>query len=376
MFKYLFELGHQAEISTAEIRAVFSQLDPKAKITNVPNNFVLVLTKKVINMSAIAKNLGGTVKILEFQFKLGDTNPIGEIISFIKNTQKQGKIVFSLSGKNSKAKALTIKKRLKEAGRSARYIEPKNSATILHNNLIDKQADLTLFNNELYTTCGLQDFVEFVNKDYGRPAIDSKSGMIPPKLARILINLSGADTNKNIYDPFCGSGTILMEAATMGFKKIYGSDVSEKAIRDTNSNLEWAKDRNHLVFLDYKLFNCDAREITKFIETSTIDLIITEPNLGNPLTGRETKKQLLVEAQDLSILYSDAFTEFYKVLKKGGVVIFIIPRFRFETGWVTVDPHDRIKKIGFKTANFSGLKSLFYHRPEQHLGREIWMFKK
>ena len=38
---------------------------------------------------------------------------------------------------------------------------------------------------------------------------------------------------KNLLDPLRGSGTILTEAAVMGYQNLYGSDISRKAITDT-----------------------------------------------------------------------------------------------------------------------------------------------
>ncbi len=66
----------------------------------------------------------------------------------------------------------------------------------------------------LAITDGIQDYEEWNKRDYGRPHSDPKRGMLPPKLARMMVNLAGADgEGKTLLDPFCGSGTILMEAA-------------------------------------------------------------------------------------------------------------------------------------------------------------------
>src|SRR3989344_6013764 len=91
-------------------------------------------------------------------------------------------------------------------------------------------------------TEAVQDFEAWSKHDFGRPSRDAKSGMLPPKLARLMVNLSGVQPEGSaILDPFCGSGTILMEAALMGSKAVIGSDISKKAVADTGRNMEWMR---------------------------------------------------------------------------------------------------------------------------------------
>jgi len=43
-------------------------------------------------------------------------------------------------------------------------------------------------------------------------------GMLPPKLAQMMINLSLGNT---IYDPFVGLGTVLIESVHMGNNRVF-----------------------------------------------------------------------------------------------------------------------------------------------------------
>ena len=64
-------------------------------------------------------------------------------------------------------------------------------------------------------------------------------GMLPPKLAQMMINLSretGILPTK-IYDPCCGLGTVLIEAINMGITDVYGSDLSAKMCSCTEENI-------------------------------------------------------------------------------------------------------------------------------------------
>lgn len=389
MKKYLFFLGHQPHISTAEIEAVFGlhrgettppnagSLTEKIKydVEFLDKNNLILKTTQEIDPQQLIMRLGGTVKIAEY---LGDKNQIQKkIIEHLQKAQPDGKLVFSLEGENAKHIALSIKKELKSSGRNARYVEVKNTASILHNNLVEKQGGIIIFQNNIYITKAIQPLEDFASRDFERPGTDSRSGMLPPKLSRIMINLAQADKKSTILDAFCGSGTILMEAALLGYKHIIGGDISQKALIDSDKNLNWLKEKNHLIDLDFELFLADAGEIDKAVKQNSIGAIISEPYMGEPLHGNESEKFLRHQAEQLGDLYTSAFTAFHKIIKKDGTVIFIIPSFAHNNDWVKIDCVEKIKKLGFEIAPFPD-NQLFlrYHRPGQKLARDIWRFKK
>src|SRR3989344_7958542 len=84
----------------------------------------------------------------------------------------------------------------------------------------------------LAKTCAVQEFEEYSQRDYGRPGRGLVFGSMPPKLAKIMINLAQLPASATILDPFCGSGTILQEALLLGYQNVIGSDVSTKAVAD------------------------------------------------------------------------------------------------------------------------------------------------
>lgn len=375
MHEYLFQLGHQPQISIAEIEAVFSLLKIKYKIQKEDNQYLFIKTTEAINSKKIMDRLGGTIKIAEK--KLETKNLVPDITKYLEKTHPKGKIIYSISGNNAKNTALKIKKELKTKGRSVRYIELKNTATILHNDLIKKQSDLAIINNYVFCTREIQEFEDFTKRDYDRPGSDAKSGMLPPKLARIMINLSKAGEKETILDPFCGSGTILMEALVLNYHNLVGTDSSKKALQNTNENLKWLQEKYDLPANKLNLYQSRAEEIEKQIKKTSIDTIITEPYMGKPLNGKEERMEIIKQAEELKKLYIKSFNSFYKILKPKGKTIFIIPKFRYKDVWIKIDCLDEIKKIGFKIIPFSKEKtSLLYWRKNQHVGREIWQFGK
>jgi len=262
MPQYLFYLGREPELSIAELETVLKKSRLQFSAAREEKNLYRISSSSPLEAPELMERLGGTVKILE---SIGPAdNPAAAIHDYLCRLPAAGKLSFSLSGPNAERLAIETKKNLKSAGRSVRYIEPKNTATILHNNLVATGTDLTMHRNELFVTRAIQPIEAWSERDYGRPGYDPKSGMLPPKLARLMINLSGAENDGALLDPFCGSGTVLIEALSLGFARIVGSDHSPKAIADSERNYKWFAERlGGAKKIDFKLYQSDARELFK-----------------------------------------------------------------------------------------------------------------
>ncbi|HEX9816075.1 MAG TPA: THUMP domain-containing protein, partial [Candidatus Thermoplasmatota archaeon] len=59
---------------------------------------------------------------------------------------------------------------------------------------------------------------------------------LPPKTARALLNLAMVPNRGTVYDPFCGTGGVLLEGASMGFRVI-GSDLDRHMVTASKANL-------------------------------------------------------------------------------------------------------------------------------------------
>lgn len=124
------------------------------------------------------------------------------------------------------------------------------------------------------------------------------------------------------------------------------------------------------------VFKKNVSELSEHVLGTKVTAIATEPYMGKPLRGDESKMQLENQAKELSRLYIDAFRAFKKVLTQKGTVIFIIPQFKHGQNWVTIDCVEQIKALGFSLVPFSKQSpSLLYHRKGQHVGRMIYKFK-
>jgi tRNA G10 N-methylase Trm11 len=344
--KYFFVLGSNPTLSIAELAAVFGNRNYDL----LPNNILTVEIEEDLQVKKLIYHLGGTIKIGKVIGELDNLNTqkILEIIKANIPDEYEGKYKFGFSNyshkkTNLKVLGMETKKLLSEKDISCRWVTSReavlSSVVVEQNKLADKGIEIVIAGREkiiIGQTLAVQPFKDLSFRDYGRPARDDMSGMLPPKLAQIMINLASPSPSQGegwgevrgakditILDPFCGSGTILTEAMLMDFTNLIGSDVSEKAVEDTEKNIAWIIKNYELRIKNYELLNKDVLVISKFVKADSIDAIITEPYLG-PQRGKVEFKKVVAELEDL---YSKSLAEFYKVLKSGGRVVMVWPMF-------------------------------------------------
>lgn len=345
--KYFFVLGSNPTLSIAEICRYFdikNNINGKVKIEITNNaNILLMESDKDIDSKSLIKKLGGTIKIGAINNIAKNNNDLLPRCLEILDP-KDGKYKYGISfyGKrklNIKPLGMEIKKYLKNKNISCRWVISRetvlSSVVIEQNKLTEKGIEIVLIENGdeilIGKTFAVQPFKELSYRDYSRPAKDSYSGMLPPKLAQIMINLAGnvLQNDKKLLDPFCGSGTVLTEAMLIGYNNLIGADISEKAIADTKTNFEWTKNkfRNSLSErknISLNLIHLDVKHLSKKMDKNSIDVVVTEPYLG-PQRG---KVDVIKIKKELEFLFSRAIEEFEKIVKQDGVIIMIWPVFQ------------------------------------------------
>ncbi|MDA2921811.1 methyltransferase domain-containing protein [Patescibacteria group bacterium AH-259-L07] len=424
---YFFILGNNPTLSIAEIVCVLSAKIKKQNIKVISQDVFIVEFNKKIDISLLQKQLGGTIKI----GKIISTRNIDDIKRVEQSLVKQILLLFPLNVKkvffgfsiyggrvDIKALALAIKEKLKQQGIASRWVVSKesvlSSVVVQKNKLLEQGAEFTLFIKKdkvlLGKTLTCQEFEKYSFYDFSRPYRAIEKGMMPPKLAKMMINLSGTDSASVFLDPFCGSGTILQQAILMGYENVIGVDVDEHAVSRTQKNLEWLTKNEELRIkneeLSVKIQKCDVKNLDKKIPPQSVDTIITEPYLG-PLKIRNLKAEIKI----LSDLYINAFKSFKKVLKPDGRVVIIFPVFSVSfpssshlplsslgrsprDGRTKNKLHfllilDTLKKIGWQTQiplpqylldnpviKTTSRRSIIYSRPDQKILREILIFTR
>ncbi|MDH3191825.1 MAG: DNA methyltransferase [Nitrosopumilus sp.] len=103
------------------------------------------------------------------------------------------------------------------------------------------------------------------------------------KLSRAMINLIGLREGQTVCDPFCGTGTTLLEAESMGIHAI-GLDFDEKMYQISKENLDANGYKS-------KLMKDDFSGLNKIIEE--IDGIVTDLPYGRASKASENPEELL-----------------------------------------------------------------------------------
>ena len=346
--------------------------------------------------------LGGTVKLGDIIFNGPISKLTPELIADLlapKAAEKEGKrsLDFGLTVYGSKSTQkkffrlpIQLKKELKARGYSVRWVtgkgsEPLSPAAVAKCNLTNNpNADLCIMVHEnsifIGKTTEVQDADAWSIRDFDRPKRDSKNGMLPPKLARMMINLAQTPDDGVLLDPFCGSGTILMEAAIgTDIKQIIGSDIEEKQIQYTDANNNWLVQEKFISAKDakrFRTFTSDILEIQKFLAPKSIDSIVTEGYLGPPLHGTESQKALEANADEIQQLWIDSLKAIKPILKPKASLVIITPEYKNPNGHAKVNLDDFYKKLGYKKkildldVSTSSL-SLSYFRENQFVKRNI-----
>lgn len=284
---------------------------------------------------------------------------------------------------------MTARAQLRRDGKQARYVvsqQPQLSSVVVQKNKLvsehGREIIISLNGKDkayIGVTSAVQDFEDFSARDYGRPSRDDISGMLPPKLARMMLNIAGLriDQKSVVLDPFCGSGTVLQEAALLGAGKVLGSDISGKAIDDARNNMDWLS-KNQVLTTEVKIEQVDARGLSEWLPAHFVDVIATEPFLGDPVKGKITPAMAVKRQQELSKLYADVLPQLHKALKPDGRLVMVFPFIdkqrlplpsNFNKQWEIEQPWKELKLE-------SKRGGLDYQRPGQHVGREILLLRK
>ena len=385
MSRYLAILGRQPEISIAELEAFYGlgwqQLSSSGCVASARRHgrgaLILGLPasggpSKDNCLPPDIKRFGGGLKIaVELVEKPRDYlqgMPEGKVTIGVSDYSK------GATRRSAQAEALKLKKILVRHGRSVRVVENKDvvlsTATSLHNGLSGKnprKVELIKTDEGWYRVIGVQDIDAYAKRDQARPARDAKVGMLPPKLAQILINLCGLlKPGSVVLDPFCGTGVVLQEAILMGYKA-YGTDISERMIEYSEKNLK------HFDFKGYKLEVGDA---TSFRWTQPIDAVACEGYLGKPFSRIPMEMELKEQMQECQAIAIGFLKNLVGQVKKGTPVVIAVPAWLRETGeYERMDIVDEIENMGYNVNNKSR-EGLLYHRDEQVVARDIIILRK
>lgn len=363
---HLFFLGQNHKLATLELQAVF----PELEFTSFAEG---ILASDFESLDFC--RLGGILKIAK-QVAQAEVDDIPNVLPQLMSDSKR----FSLTFLGEKAGTHDIsqktKEKLLETKSGARFVLSQD-ASGLSAVILQKQKVAEFFfdptTNILYQTIWSHPFRQWVARDRHRPYVAPKLGMLPPKLARMMVNLGLKGKNPSqttVLDPFCGTGTVLMEALLMGCS-VVGSDLSKTQVDGAKKNLAWLPEEYFCAQRrESEVMICDATHLASVIKQK-VDVIVTEPFLGKP-NPKPTEIQNILRG--LHKLYIGSFKEWHKFLPSNARVIFVYPLF-------AKDPYTQKQARKFidtcENLGYNCLESdLDFTRPGAEVYRKILIFEK
>ena len=294
---------------------------------------------------------------------------------------------FNIDGREVQKTGIILKQKLKKNNVSLRLIPNSdavlNTATAHHNKLglSNNKVELLVVkggngNIIVAESTGAQNITALARRDQERPKRDAFVGMLPPKLAQMMINMTTkVDTPSiRILDPFCGTGVILQEAALMNHA-VYGTDLSEKMVKYSQQNLEWLADTHHLT-IDATVHQGDAMD-TKW--QAPIDAIACESYLGQPFSAPPSPAKLDEVRKNCNFIISTFLKNIGSQIESGTPLCVAVPAWKSVNNDFTHLPFIRqIETLGFERYEFKNIDQdeLLYFREDQIVARELLVLVK
>jgi len=423
--KYAFNLGRVFTLSLAELFAVFENIGISFRLVDLYREVLIIETEGALEVQKLQKRLGGTIKIMSVLDSVPRKKiqgPYHVFKDYFDIKILRDKILATTSGKlqvgvsmypmaaglplrgEIKRLGLMIKDVLVKAGHSTRMVFPQMeglslpSVVVANEHLLEKGAEICFLVGferiYLAKTLTYQNFEDYGRRDYQRPVRSTQIGMLPPKVAQIMINLAlvplsaAGSTKIAVLDPFTGSGTVLQEAMLMGFKTV-GSDVSPLATENAEKNLLWFKNRYQVPPNRFELITCDVAKLPENLPKYEYAAIVTEGTLGPAYAEAPSEKEIQKNFKNLEPTYLSAFKTFAKVLKPASRVVIALPAYRIGTSYHFFPVIDKIKKLGYDVVypvpevvvgKYAFLQitkrgSIIYDRKDQFVSREIFVLK-
>lgn len=446
MDKTLAILGRQPVLGLAELESLYGP----EHIRPIGAGAMLDIPAEEINF----RRLGGTIKTARVLKVLDGTDwpsALGYLqdvipghLQYIEGKLTLGISVYGLDVALPKLNRdlLELKKIIKQTGRPVRIVPNKtlelNSAQVLHNKLTHKGGwELLVVRDGATTvlaqTLFVQDIEAYAARDQARPKRDARVGMLPPKLAQIIVNLAmgpvpllsadeqspprrkssrrsavsgtavlsqsinhtsssaprsfradppSTDPMSNeeqaramrVLDPFCGTGVILQEALLMGYHAL-GTDLDERMVEYSRQNLEWLVGQYPSIEGHASV---EAGDATTY-KWPKFSAVASEVYLGRPLKELPDEASLKQIISDVNTITKKFLQNLSPQLKTGQRVSLALPAWRRKNGsHASLPLLDRLSDMGYNYLDFKHVRrgELLYFREGQIVARQLIRLEK
>lgn len=336
---------------------------------------------------------------------------------------------FPISPRDVQKTGLVLKSKLKSSGVSLRLVPNQetalNTAASHHNKLGLSESKVELLviragNGKVIVaqSIGAQNITAIASRDQARPKTDAFVGMLPPKLARMMVNLAGHPTRKReqlhassserhlqperqataidltpgakpseegvaggagsphltLLDPFCGTGVVLQEAWLLGYN-VVGTDLSEKMIDYTDANLKWLAES----YTRSGSVSLAAGDAMTHRWPSPIDAVVCETYLGQPFSAPPSPAKLTEVRGNCNHIISKFLENLGHQLAPGTPLCVAVPAWRDTAGRFTHLPLlNRLEALGYTRHELKNVRhdELLYYRESQVVARELLILTK
>jgi tRNA (guanine10-N2)-dimethyltransferase len=250
---------------------------------------------------------------------------------------------------------------------------------VLHNQLTSATGwELVLVRDGARTILALttneQDIDAYARRDQNRPKRDARVGMLPPKLAQLIINLTNPAPGTRILDPFCGTGVVLQEAALMGLH-YYGTDLEPRMVEYSKANLAWLEETHST---KRGIGTIEQGDATTHTWQPPISVVAGETFLGKALSSLPPKAVLEQIRAECDHIHERFLRNLAKQLPSGTRLCLAVPAWRLRNGFLHLKTLDLLTDMGYTRISFSHAPTdqLVYHRPDQVVARELIVLEK
>jgi len=409
-FNSFVKLGSNRNLSKAELSQILDSLKiEQVKYQDWKDYLLLNLGKNT--QKKLVKKLEQTGSIIKFGnlvFKVGTSEKkelkdslakfIDEIfIKYFPKRQRQLKLSLNIRTSDE-----TQKSELSEEIRKIiRTISQKNSFPVKvlptkkiayeltpfdynKENLPSRGVELNLFviKSKIYfgPTRWVTNPFKDIKQDEERPVRFFTHGT-SIKLSRTLVTLANIPFDGIMLDPFCGTGTILIEGLKQGLKVI-GVDKDQKCVRSSKTNLHHFSEKypsREKMKEKWRIHLNDSRKLTDSVKKK-VDGVVTEPFLGPFFKRLPQIEEAQFIMKNLERLYTRVLAECKSLLKNGAIILFIMPEYNYP---LKRSVYPNVKSICEKTGLTALEESKFFNikfpveigRKHNIIARKLFIFE-
>lgn len=310
---------------------------------------------------------------------------------------------------------ITLKKQLRSHNVSLRLIPnaaPAHNTAVSHHNklgLSPNKVELLIVHGQngqtiIAESIGAQNITAFAARDQARPKTDAFVGMLPPKLARMMVNLAGGAHRfeqfqskseasslppearltprssqqlinmPTLLDPFCGTGVVLQEALLLGYRA-YGTDLADKMVDYSKTNLTWLSGKFH----NLPAYTVQKGDAMTYQWQQPINTVVGETYLGQPFSAPPRPEKLTEVRGNCNHILSTFLKNLAPQLTTGTPLCLAVPAWRDSQGRFTHLPLTRdLAPLGYQRIQLKNVRNdgLLYYREDQIVARELLLLTR